>query len=89
MRQCPIVPALGRCYNACTMTWKPLALITAIVLAHWLVFSSLGALGFAPTPTPRPTPRATYTPNPALSRHYVAPTITPTPGPTSASGGGS
>lgn len=72
------------------MTWKPLALITAILLAHWLVFSSLGALAFAPTPTPRPTPRATYTPNPALARHYLAPTMTPTraPGPTSTSGGG-
>jgi hypothetical protein len=74
------------------MTWKPLALITAIVLAHWLVFASLGVVGFAPTPTPHPAPHATYTPNPALARHYVSPTITPTPtitpGPTSVFGGG-
>jgi hypothetical protein len=69
------------------MTWKPLSLITAILLVHLLVFGTFGVLGFAPTPTPRPTPHTTYTPNPALARHYVSPTVTPTqtitPGPTS------
>jgi hypothetical protein len=74
------------------MTWKPLSLVAAIVLAHILIFATFGDLGFAPIPTPRPTPHATYTPNPDLARHYISPTVTPTPrptpGPTSVFSGG-
>jgi hypothetical protein len=75
------------------MTWKPLSIVAAILLAHILIFGTFGDLGFAPPPTPRPTPHATYTPNPGLARHYVSPTATSTPtsmpGPTSVSSGGS